>query len=61
MRHGGKQQTRLEEQGHLLLKDKSGVIGVTEMWPVQEIGCNITLQIQSLRTGSSHWRKEKEL
>jgi len=40
---GLKQQTRLEEQGHLLLKDKSGVIGVTEMQPVQEIGCNITL------------------
>lgn len=42
-RQGRKQQTRLEEQGHLLLKDKSGVIGVTEMWPVQEMGCNITL------------------
>lgn len=40
---GGAQKTRLEEQGHLLLKDKSGVIGVTEMWPVQEIGCDITL------------------
>lgn len=40
---GRKQQTRLEEQGHLLLKDKSGVIGVTEMWPVQEMGCNIAL------------------
>ena len=43
MRRGGEQKTRLEEQGHLLLKDKSGVIGVTEMWPVQKIGCNITL------------------